>query len=379
MPSYQQAQETLSGVRFHVTYLLIGDPAEALDNARSICVEETIEFPPELLPESDYWEQVKGQVENLEPAGDNQTLVTLSYAIETISADMLQLLNVIYGNISMIPGIRVMDVKLPDEVLAYFKGPRFGLEGIRNLIGVYDRAMLCATLKPMGLALDSFAEMAYEAALGGVDFVKDDHGLTDQSFIPFKARVSRMAEAVGEGNSKGGGHCLYTPNITAPADQIMERAYYAKEAGAGAYLIIPALVGWDAVRMLRDNDELGLPIICHPSFGGVYTLNQTGGMAASIYYGLLPRLAGGDAAIFPNYVGRLSSTKQDCLDVMAAAREDLGDLKPIIPAPGGGVTLKTVAEMKDFYKNDVLYIMGGGLHRGHKFLENCRQFIELVT
>lgn len=379
MPSYQQAQETLSGVRFHVTYRLQGNPAEALDNAKSICVEETIEFPPELLPEGDYWEQVKGQVEDLEPAGENETLATLSYAIETLSPDLLQLLNVVYGNISMIPGIRVMDVQLPEEILAFFKGPRFGLDGIRELLGVYDRAMLCATLKPMGLALDSFTEMAYESAVGGVDFVKDDHGLSDQGFARFKTRVSRIAEAVQEGNNKSGGHCLYTPNITAPADQIMDRAYYAKETGAGAYLIIPALVGWDTVRLLRENDELGLPIICHPSFGGVYTLNQNGGMAANIYYGLLPRLAGGDATIFPNFVGRLFSTKQDCLDVLATAGEELGELKPIVPAPGGGVTLKTVEEMKDFYKKDVMYIMGGGLHRGHKFLDNCRQFIDLVT
>ena len=64
---------------------------------------------------------------------------------------------------------------------------------------------------------------------------------------------------------------------------------------------------------------------------------------------------------------------------MAAAGEALGDLKPITPSPGGGVTLQTVAEMKDFYKKDVMYIMGGGLHRDHQFLENCRQFITLVT
>lgn len=379
MPSYQHANEELSGVRFRITYLLQGDPDEALAFAKSIGVEETIEFPPELLPEDDFWEGLKGQVDELEQVGAEQTRVVISYAIETISPDLMQLLNVIYGNISMMPGIRVLDVELPDEVLAYFKGPRFGLQGIRERLGVYDRAMLCATLKPMGLAMDSFAEMAYESAIGGADFVKDDHGLSDQGFARFKTRVKRIGEAVQEGNAKGGGHCLYTPNITAPADQIVERAYYAKQAGAGAYLIIPALVGWDAVRMLRDNDELALPIICHPSFGGVYTLNPAGGMSARFFYGMLPRLAGGDVTVFPNYVGRLSSTRQDCIDVMAAAAEKLGDLKPIVPAPGGGVTLKTVSEMKGFFGDDVIYIMGGGLHREHKFLDNCRRFIELVT
>ena len=143
MPSYQQAQEQLSGVRFHVTYLLQGDPAEALDNAKSICVEETIEFPYHLLPESDYWGEVIGHVEKIEKIGENETLAVLSYAIETISPDMMQLLNVIYGNISMIPGIRVLDVKLPDEVLAFFKGPRFGLQGVRELLG-YTTEPCCA-------------------------------------------------------------------------------------------------------------------------------------------------------------------------------------------------------------------------------------------
>ena len=141
--------------------------------------------------------------------------------------------------------------------------------------------------------------MAYESALGGVDFVKDDHGLSDQDFIRFNARVRRIAEAVKEGNAKGGGHCLYAPNITAPADQILERAYFAKEAGAGAFLIIPALVGWDMVRVLREKDDLALPIICHPSFGGVYSLHPSGGIAAKIYYACCPGWPEATSPFFP--------------------------------------------------------------------------------
>jgi ribulose-bisphosphate carboxylase large chain len=279
----------------------------------------------------------------------------------------------------MIRNIRVMDVELPDEVLSFFRGPRYGLVGVRQLLGVFNRSMLCATIKPMGLSIDAMAEIAYQTALGGVDFVKDDHGLTDQAFANYKVRVTRCARAVLEANSEAGNHCLYTPNITAPIDQMLDRAFFAKEAGAGAFMIIPALVGWDAVRMISENAELGLPIISHPSYGGIYSISTQGGIAAKFQYGMLPRLAGSDVAIFPNFVGRLYSTKQECVDVMGAAKEKLGNIKPLIPAPGGGVTLKTVAEMNEFYGRDVVYIMGGGLHRGGTLVDNCKKFIGLVS
>ncbi len=378
MPSYKQAAQQLSGIRFKVIYSFFGTEAEARKSAEATCVEETIEFPPALLPENDYWDSVKGRLEDFQPISESRYRAEISYAVETTSADILQVLNVIYGNTSMIPNVQVEDVEFPPEMLARFSGPRFGLDGVREICGVPDRPMICATIKPMGLALDSLAEIAYEVALGGSDLVKDDHGLTDQPFARFEDRVSKCAAAVRKANSETGANVLYVPNVTGPVDEALVRAYFAKDAGAQALMVTPGLIGWDMIRFLAEVKDLALPILCHPSFFGIYYLSEKAGFSAKFAYGVLPRLVGADISILPNFIGRLHAEPQDCLDAVSAAKRPMGQLKPVFPAPGGGITLDTIPELLQFYDNDVIYIMGGGLHENHAPIENCRKFRKMV-
>jgi ribulose-bisphosphate carboxylase large chain len=378
MPSYQQAAQQLSGIRFKVTYSFFGTEEEARKSAEATCVEETIEFPPDLLPSNDYWNEVKGRLEDFQPVAEAHYRAEISYAVETTSPDILQVLNVIYGNTAMIPNVRVEDAEFPPEMLAWFRGPRFGLPGVREICGVHARPMICATIKPMGLSLDSLAEIAYEVALGGSDLVKDDHGITNQPFANFEERVSKCAAAVSRANAESGENCLYVPNVTAPVDEVLIRAYFAKDAGAQALMLTPGLTGWDTLRLLSMVEDLALPVICHPSHYGIYYLSEKAGFSARFAYGILPRLAGADISILPNYIGRLHAEPQDCLDAISAAKQPMGQIKTLFPAPGGGITLDTIPDLLAFYDNDVIFIMGGGLHKGHAPLENCRKFRKMV-
>jgi len=373
------SSKVLSGIRFIVTYSLFYPEEKAIQLAKAICVEETVEFPAQLLPKNSYWQNMVGVLEKFERKEKDCFTTIISYPIEAMSPDIVQLLNVIYGNISMIEKIRVERVDLPDEILSYFKGPRFGIEGLRHLTNVYDRPLLCTAIKPMGLTSEDLAQMAFDCACGGIDIIKDDHGLTDQTLAPYCERVSRCAEAVIRANRESGENCLYAPNVTAPAEKILERAIFAKRAGAQALMIIPSLVGWDVVRMLSENSEIGLPILCHPSFNGVYFTSKISGFSAFFMYGQLIRLAGGDASFFPNFIGRFASTtKQDCQDIIMSTKIPMGNIKPIFPGPGGGNTLETIPKSINLYKKDVIYIMGGGLHLGKSLIDSCKQFRKYI-
>ena len=48
--------------------------------------------------------------------------------------------------------MRLAAIEPPDEFFATFKGPRFGVKGLREKLGVSDRALTCTALKPMGLS-----------------------------------------------------------------------------------------------------------------------------------------------------------------------------------------------------------------------------------
>jgi ribulose-bisphosphate carboxylase large chain len=91
---------------------------------------------------------------------------------------------------------------------------------LRKQLGVPERAITATATKPMGLSSKVLAKMAYDYALGGLDIVKDDHGLSDQRFAPYQERVRQCADAVAEANAKTGGKCIYFPSVTAPADQV---------------------------------------------------------------------------------------------------------------------------------------------------------------
>jgi ribulose-bisphosphate carboxylase large chain len=78
---------------------------------------------------------------------------------------------------------------LGDDILSQFPGPSFGIAGLRDIVGVYDKPLLCTALKPMGKSATELAKIAYYFALGGVDVIKDDHGLSNQPFCPYGNEV----------------------------------------------------------------------------------------------------------------------------------------------------------------------------------------------
>jgi ribulose-bisphosphate carboxylase large chain len=267
--------------------------------------------------------------------------------------------------------------------LGQFKGPRYGRAGIRSLLGVKDRPLLGTALKPMGMGARDLAALAYQMALGGIDVIKEDHGLTDQPFAPFAERVPRCAEAVARANRETGYHCIYAPNVTAPADRILERAGQAKAWGAGASMVAPGLVGWDALRVLSGDDRLAVPILCHPALLGTLAISPRQGIAHRVVYGQLPRLAGADATIFVNYGGRFSWSREDCREIVAGTEDGLGQLKPIFPIPAGGMTLSRLPEMLEFYGSEAIFLIAGGLYsHGPDLLASSREFrrsVELIT
>ncbi len=369
----------LSGERFSVVYRLTGDEALARVKAEDICIEQTVEFPADLIPEDDIRRHIFGQIESFRPLDEGRYEAVISYAVETASFELTQLLNVIFGNISLKPGIRVERLDLSTSLLNSFKGPRFGREGWREVLNTPKRPLLCSALKPMGFSATALADMAYKFALGGVDLIKDDHGLANQSFSPFKERAERCVEAVERANRETGYNCVYLPNVTAPTDKLVEQSLLAKKAGAGALVVAPGLIGLDSVRMLVDDDRINLPIMSHPAFQGSYVTSPENGLSHFVLFGQMARLAGADATVYPNWGGRFSFSRAECASIVEGSAVPMGHLKPIFPAPGGGMSMKRVPEMLELYGREVIFLMGGGLHQYSPDLTaNCCYFRELV-
>lgn len=369
----------LSGDRLQVVYRLAGDEQAARIKADDICIEQTVEFPAHLITAGDIRDQIFGQIESFERRDDQVFAAVISYAVEITGLELKQLLNVLFGNISMKPGIRIEKIIFPDSLLRSFRGPRFGKSGLRKLTGASNRPLLCTALKPLGLSAPELAKQAYQYALGGIDIIKDDHSLGNQQFAPFEQRVSLCSEAVNRANRETGFACLYFPSLTASPEKMISSANYARQAGAGGLLISPGIVGLDVMRMLADSDQIDVPIMSHPALQGTFVTDPDHGIAHGPLFGQIARLAGADASIFPNYGGRFSFSREECVEIAEHCRFPLGPIAQIFPTPGGGMNLGRVAEMREVFGNDVIFLIGGALHEGNgDLVEASRRFRRLV-
>jgi len=337
-----------------------------------------VEFPAEEVPEGIIRDHVFGRIEQFGPWGGDGFKAIISYANEIAAGELTQFMNVVFGNSSIKPGIRVEHLDLPESLLRAFKGPRFGRAGLRALLHIPKRPLLSTALKPMGLSSQELADLAYQFVLGGMDIIKDDHGLSNQCCSPFEERVRLCAAAVQKGSKETGQPCLYIPNITAPHSEVMKRARFAKQAGAGGMMVAPGLIGFDLMRELADDDSLALPILTHPALQGSFVTSRSG-ISHGVIFGQLARLAGADATIFPNFGGRFSFSCSECKEIVTATSESMGHLKSIFPAPGGGMSLDKVPDMLETYGQDLIFLIGGGLFRhGPDLVQNCRHFRKMV-
>ncbi len=370
----------LSGDRFRVVYRLSGFGSDVRQIAQEMCVEQTIEFPADLVADDDIRRHLIGQIDDIEPINETDHFVTLSFAEEVAGKEFPQFFNVIFGNTSLRPHIRVERLELSERLAAAYKGPRFGRQGIRDLLNIHNQPIFSTALKPMGLSARQLAEQASQYALGEMDLIKDDHGLANQSFAPFRERVVRCVEAIENASSKTGRRTLYAPCLSASADQMFDDAHFVKECGAGAVLIAPGLVGFNVMKALADDETFGLPILCHPAMLGSFTASPHSGMSHFFTFGQLPRLTGADISIFTNVGGRFSFTKDQCLEIKSATHSPMHTIKPSFPSPGGGMTYDNVPDIVNMYGRDVVYLIGGALHkRGPSLSDNCRELRETVA
>lgn len=364
----------LVGDGFTVIYRIRGTEKEALEIAKNMCVEQTVEFPARHIECPAIHDGILGRIDYTEDLGNGWHRVDIVYAAETAGEDFPQLLNVAFGNSSIFPHVTLERICLSDSMKKTFPGPRFGVQGMRERLGVYGRPLAFTALKPMGLPPEALAEEAYRCALGGIDLIKDDHGLMDQPFAPYRARVEQAAAAVRRANEETGGHTAYIPNVSGSLRQMNDRLALAADCGCGGVMVAPGLMGFDLIGYA--SEKTGLPVVCHPAFlGGMLDRGQ-GGVDCPCLFGQLPRLAGADVTVFPNFGGRFSLSEEQCAGIRDMARENQGPIRPIFPSPAGGMTFEKVAPMRAFYGDDTALLMGGGLFTAPGTLtENCRRFL----
>jgi ribulose-bisphosphate carboxylase large chain len=332
-------------------------PASEIDAcADAILVEQSVEVPREVVRERFILEKIMGEVKSVAAVGKGDYRVTLVLRAITAGNDPAQLVNVLFGNTSMQRNVELEDFELPESIMSHFEGPRFGVGGLRKLTGVKSGPISMSALKPMGLGVERLAEICYLFAKAGIDVIKDDHGLADHEFCPFEERVTACQHAVERAAQETGRRSLYAPNISGTPQTVLKQLAFAQKKGVGAIMLAPMLLGLPFLAEIV-REHATVPVLAHPSFSGAARI------APAALWGKFFRLFGADGIIFVNFGGRFSLPPDTCHDVARAALAKWRQLAPSFPIPAGGMTLERVEELKQFYGDEVILLVGGSILR----------------
>jgi ribulose-bisphosphate carboxylase large chain len=327
--------------RFTVTYHVRADAASIEARARSIAVEQSVEMPLAAIDDPAVLADIVGEVERIDDLGNGTFAVRIGLARATVGDDPGQLLNMLFGNTSLHEDVILCDADLPLR----HHGP--GTPELRQRLGVPRRAFTGSALKPQGLTPERLAKLAERFALGGLDFIKDDHGLADQAYSPFATRVPTIADAVARAARSTGHPTRYIPSLTGDLDAMRAQAGIARDHGLDCMMVAPMVAGFPAVRTLvRAFPEV--IFFAHPSMGGAARI------APELLIGKLFPALGCGAVIFPTYGGRFGYSPATCRELAFNAR-------PALAVPAGGITLNRVIELLDFYGPDTMLLIGGSL------------------
>ena len=294
---------------------------------------------------------------------NRQWFVQVAYPQVNIGEQIPMLLTTVVGNISMGGEIKLVDIRLNKKYVAGFQGPKFGIDGIREILGVPKRPLLNNMIKPCtGYTCEVGAELFRRAAAGGCDIVKDDELIADASFNSALERVKCYMEIEKQVYEETGEHTLYTVNVTDKIPKVFETAKRAVELGCNALMINYLAVGFPVMQALAEDPSINVPILAHMDVAGAFYMSPYHGMSSHLVLGKLPRLAGADVVVIPAPYGKAPVIDYKFKNAAKNLSFPLYNLKPTFPMASGGITPSMVPQVVAALGNDIVIGSGGGIH-----------------
>jgi ribulose-bisphosphate carboxylase large chain len=316
--------------------------------------------------------QVEGSITDLSATAcaidEESGVVTVAYPVELFEAgSMPQILSCIAGNImgmKAVSRIRLLDCEWPAAIVSEYPGPQYGSSVRTELLDAADRPVLATVPKPkVGLSTDQHANVGYEAWLGGVDLLKDDENLTDQSFNPFEDRLTESLAKRDRAESETGERKSYLLNVTAPGTEMLERVDLAAEHGCEFVMVDIITTGWAAVQQVRERCERhGIAIHAHRAMHAAFDRVPNHGVSMRVI-AQIARLCGVDHIHTGTAdLGKLEN--EDTVGINEWLASDLAGLNDVLPVASGGLHPGLVPELLDRLGSNIAVQAGGGIH-GH--------------
>lgn len=345
------------------TFLVEPAGVNMKEAAGAVAAESSIGTWTELTTTKPYVEKLAAHVFSMK---NNEAKI--AYPIELFeSGNMPNILSSVAGNVfglKTLENLKLDDIDFPSALVRSFKGPKFGIQGIRKLLRVFNRPLVGTIIKPkLGLKTADHAKVAYDAWIGGCDIVKDDENLSSQKFNPFEQRLIRTLDARNRAEEETGEKKVYMVNITAETQEMVKRAELVVNHG-GEYVMVDILTcGFAGLQTLRQQ-ELNLVMHAHRAGHAAFTKNPKHGISMKVIC-KVARIIGVDQLHVGTVVGKMFETKEEVAQNCEALKTKEIGLKPVLPVASGGLYPALVPALMKFFGKDFVIQAGGGIH-GHR-------------
>jgi len=292
--------------------------------------------------------------------GKRKAIIQLGFptAAWDVNVNVPMLLLSVAGNcFAYAKKVRLLDIYVPQKLAEKFQGPKFGIPGVRQILGVHDRPLLLQIIKPkMGMTPQETANQVYQSALGGADLCKDDEMCSELANCPFEARLEAVLKALEKAERETGHKTIYMASITDEVDRVVEKARKACDMGATG-LLLAYSAGPSVLRLLAEDQKVTAPILLHVS--------HLMALLPRINFPVLAklcRLCGADMMLTPSIWSSVQvASAEECLRTSQTMLAPLYHIKTTFPMPGGGIYPGSVPPLLEENGTDMIFMAGGGM------------------
>ncbi len=351
--------------------------------SEALAAESSVGTWTKLATMNDFvWKKLRAHVFKTIKVSANSGYVYIAYPYDHFdSRNLLQILASIRGNIygmKEIQELKILDWVMPEKFQKQFPGPKIGIKEIRKIIGTKSRPHVGTIVKPkVGLSAKEWADVAQKAFMGGLDMVKDDENLVNQTFCPWEERVIRTIEAADKAKDELGEGKIYVSNITDSIPKMIERIEFLDEHGWKQCMIDVYVMGIAGTEeILRELHKRKFLVHAHRAGHGAETRGPWG--VGFNFWEKIYRLLGvsqlhtgtgvgkmeGSPLFIQKYGEIASKQKIKGFEPLFLNFKWAKNIKPMMPVASGGLHPGLVEGVTAIYGKDVTIMAGGGIH-GH--------------
>ena len=166
-----------------------------------------------------------------------------------------------HTDIKFIKKCTLLDIVFPKTLLSYFKGPRYGISGFRNLSQRFNKPLAGSIIKPkIGFNKQEYSQQVSQLIDAGIDFIKEDEIICNPTYFPLRERVEIVSKILKQTNA----NTIFCHTVNGDPHRLLDNVRMVSDIG-GNGVHVNVFSGLGAYNSIR---QLDIPVFLHMQTSG---------------------------------------------------------------------------------------------------------------